>query len=435
MQRKNQLYKIIFASGLFLLLSVFNLYGQDWAKPWIMNQQRVDLRNLGYPDVNEVPAFNSAITSLLASRDGMIYGGTTGKESYLFLFDPTTNKVRHLGKIPGEESIHHALAEDSLGNIYIGTGRDMFEKIELSPGGYWEKIDKVLWEDIKAHFKDYPGGHLYRYNPDKSNATVKLPDMSAEVEDLGIPVPNNSIYALTSNPEGTVLYGITYPDGHFFSYQINAKRFKDIGLVDDKIVYHGPERYWRSLSRDLICDINGNIYFSGTNGELMVYSPESETIRSTGQKIPGDYYPAQFYEDYAVAEYFDTDNSGQIYGGSSDGYLFVYNPKTNDLRNLGKPRALRRLRCLTVADDGKVYVIAGELPSTNSVPCKLYVYDSNRPGFTDLGMIIVDHSPHYYRRGYQFDSMTTGTDGTIYLGESEYRSHLFLLMPPLESKN
>ena len=431
MQRKNHISKIICASGLLLFLSVWNLHAQDWAKPWIINQQRVDLRNLGYPDVNEVPAFNSAITSLITSRDGMIYGGTTGEESYLFLFNPMTNKVRHLGKIPGEESIHHALAEGSSGNIYIGTGRNMFEKIELSPGGYWDKIDEVLWGDIKNHFKDYPGGHLYRYNPDKSNAKVKLPDMSAEAEDLGIPVANNSIYALTSSPDGSVLYGVTYPDGRFFSYEINEKRFKDIGAIDDKIVYNGPERYWRSLCRDLICDNKGNVYFSGTNGELMYYSPESETIRSTGQKIPGDYYPAQFYRDYAVAENFDSDTSGLIYGGSSDGYLFVYNPEQNELRNLGKPRSDRRLRCLTVGDDGKVYLIAGERPLTNSVACKLYVYKPDNPGFQDYGMIIVDRSPDYYRRGEQFDSMTKGKDGTIYIGESEYRSSLFILIPPL----
>jgi hypothetical protein len=101
------------------------------------------------------------------------------------------------------------------------------------------------------------------------------------------------------------------------------------------------------------------------------------------------------------------------------------------LRNLGKPRSDRRLRCLTVGDDGKVYLIAGERPLTSSVACKLYVYEPDNPGFQDYGMIIVDRSPDYYRRGEQFDSMTKGKDGTIYIGESEYRSNLFILIPPL----
>ena len=46
-----------------------------------------------------------------------------------------------------------------------------------------------------------------------------------------------------------------------------------------------------------------------------------------------------------------------------------------------------------------------------------------------LGVIAVDRSPYYSWRGYQFDSMATGTDGTVYIGESERRSHLFLYLP------
>ena len=45
------------------------------------------------------------------------------------MFDPSINKVRHLGKIPGQESIHHSLVEDKNGFIYLGTGRNMFEEI------------------------------------------------------------------------------------------------------------------------------------------------------------------------------------------------------------------------------------------------------------------------------------------------------------------
>jgi hypothetical protein len=44
-------------------------------------------------------------------------------------------------------------------------------------------------------------------------------------------------------------------------------------------------------------------------------------------------------------------------------------------------------------------------------------------------VIAVDRSPYYSWRGYQFDSMATGTDGTVYIGESERRSHLFLYLP------
>ena len=70
--------------------------GQDWAKPVLEQLQRLDLRDLGYPMVNEIPANSSAVTSLVTGRDGKIYGGTSGDDAFLFVFDPGTNKVLHL---------------------------------------------------------------------------------------------------------------------------------------------------------------------------------------------------------------------------------------------------------------------------------------------------------------------------------------------------
>ena len=79
--------------------------------------------------MNEITANSSAVTSLLTSSDGKIYGGTSGEEAYLFIFDPVINKVRHLGKIDGQEGIHHSLVEDENGYIYIGTGKNIFDEI------------------------------------------------------------------------------------------------------------------------------------------------------------------------------------------------------------------------------------------------------------------------------------------------------------------
>ena len=192
---------IIFLVFLVFLIST-TVQSQDWAKSLITNLQRVDMRTLGYPMVNEIPENSSAITSLLLGKDDKIYGGTSGDVAYLFLFNPATNKVKHLGRIKGQESIHHALVQDASGYIYIGTGKDMFREIEISKEGLEEEpVDKALWRDINNHFKDYDGGHLYRYNPKASNEKVKLPDMACEVDDLGIPVYQNSIYALTINTQ------------------------------------------------------------------------------------------------------------------------------------------------------------------------------------------------------------------------------------------
>ncbi|MDD4014472.1 MAG: hypothetical protein PHQ92_02365 [Petrimonas sp.] len=426
----NNSKKIIFNLLIFIFLTQSNnLVGQDWAKTNIKNLQRVDLHSLGYYKVNEIPENNSAITSLLTAKDGKIYGGTSGDEAYLFMFDPETNKVRHLGKISNEESIHHSLVEDNNGYIYIGTGKNMFEEIILSEGGIGKEgaLDKSLWNDLKEYYRNYAGGQLLRYNPEISNDIVKLPDMECDTETLGIPLANNAIYAMTINPSGDEIYGITYPDGHFFIYQIEDSKFIDMGTIDEKIVFHGPERYWRSLSRDLVCDDSGRVFFSSTEGIIKYYCPITKKIIKTNMKIPGDYYYIQFFEDYSVVEYFAKSPSGLIYGGTSDGHLFSIDSENMKLINLGKVRSSRRLRCLTVAKNEKIYLMAGERSASR--PCQFYSYDPREGGFEDLGLLIVDKSPHYYWRGQQFDAMTTGKEGTIYLGESERKSHLFQYIP------
>lgn len=418
--------KIIFITCTLLLTR--NVYSQDWAKPSIKNQQRVDLRDLGYSMVNEIPVNSSAVTSLITARNGIIYGCTSGDEAYFFLFDPAINKVKHLGKIPGHTGVHHSLVEDKDGNIYIGTGKNMFADIPLSKWGEGDdKFDVTLWKDIKKSFNDYRGGHLYRYYPGVSNENVKLVDMDCEIKDLGIPLANNSIYALTINSKGDEIYGLTYPDGHFFIYNIAVKKFTDLGEIDTQKVYHGPERQWRTLSRSLVCDESGRVFMSGTKGMLKYYDPSTGKLVTTSIEVPGDYYYLQFYEDYTAVEYFAKDAKGLIYGGTTDGYLFSFDPNKMQLKNLGKVRESRRLRCLTIGKDGKVYLMAGE--RSTSRPCQFYAYNPQVGGFETLGLLIVDRSPYYYWRGQQFDCMTTGLDGTIYLGESERKSHLFLYIP------
>jgi len=432
---------------LFLVAAHGVALAQDWALSQVKQLQRVDIRELGYPQLNEIPENSSAITSLLTASSGKIYGGTTGEDAYLFFFDPATNKVQHLGKLPDQRTVHHSLVEDKDGLIYIGTGGvDPFESIDFSHEGFGESPEnrfhnKSIWNDIQRHYSSAPSGHLFRYDPNKTEElipvqgvfskdhVVKFTAMNADVEDLGIPVPDNMIYAMTVSPDGTRIYGLTYPDGHFFVYDTEKETFEDKGGIDTQIRFHGPERHWRSLPRALVCDDSGRVYTSGTGGCLKYYDPTSGKIESTGLRIPGETYPIHRTDTYAVVDYFAKDSDGLIYGGSSDGYLFSFDPVANELRNLGKVRAARRLRALTVGKDDHLYLVAGERPETSPSPCQFYSYDPAQGSFTTLGLLIADRSPHYYWRGYQFDSITTGTDGTIYLGESERRSHLFLYIP------
>ncbi len=397
---------------------------QHWVNPEF-ETHRLDLRDLGYPEVNQIPANSSAITSLLTASNGKIYGGTSGEEAYLFLYDATINKVRHLGKLAEQEGVHHALVEDAKGMIYIGAGKNVFREVELSrkprPGS--NGVAATLWEDVKRPYAGYAGGHLFRYDPSAADRQVPFPQDRCAVDDLGIPVPNNGIYAMAIDAARGVIYGISYPDGRLFAHDIAQKKFRGLGEIDADVFFHGPERDWRSLPRALVIDA-GRVYTSGKGGYLVYFDPQDSRIHTTDLRLPGEYYQVQAYTGHPVVEAFVKAADGVIYGASSDGFLFSFEPEKRRLTNLGKPRVSRRVRAMAMSR-GRLYLVAGE----RIEPCRLFSFDPKGGGFRDLGVLAVDRSPYYSWRGYQFDSMATGPDGTVYIGESERRSHLFLYLP------
>jgi len=401
-------------------------FAQYWQNPYF-ECHNLDMRDLGYPQVNTIPANCSAVTSLITAPSGRIYGATSGDTAYLFLYDPAINKVRHLGKLEGHEGVFHSLVMDKGGFIYIGTGKNVLADIMISPetGSGDDAIDSSLWKDITSQYKNYEGGHLLRYEPSKSDATVYLHNWKCPVEDLGVAVAGDGIYALTIDQQRNIIYGLTYPNGHMFSYDIGKSKFTDIGRTNEKIVFHGPERNWRTLPRDLVCDSDGTVFTSGSGGYLHFHQPGRNGLIKTDIKIPGEYHPVQAYTGYPTVDYFTKDANGLIYGGSCDGFVFSFDAKKMKLNNLGKLRLTRRIRAMTFGRDGNLYMMAGE----RIEPVRLFVYNPRQARYQDLGVMAVDRSPYYSWRADQFDCMTTGSDGVIYIGESDRRGHLFLFSP------
>jgi hypothetical protein len=375
-----------------------------------------------------IEADNSPITALLPHSNGIIYGATSGDQSYLFLYDHHINKVRPLGRIPQAKGVYHALLEGKNGKIYIGTSLNILEPVVLTtnfPGGQ-RAIEKQLWRDIKAPYQDYEGGRLFVYDPAIGDAEAYLLEDACKVTDLGVPVKGNSIYCMTFNNDRSKIYGITYPDAHFFEMDIATKKVTDFGEFLECKVFSGPERTWRSIPRDLFCWQDGNIYTSGKDGLIMVFDPQKQKFYETTMRLPGEYWEAWNYNGYPIVEQFVLAPDSMIYGGTNDGFVFCIDLKNQKIISLGKPMLARRVRAMTVGPDQRLYMICGEFQE----PCKLYACDLNgKDGFWNMGVLGVDRSPYYAKRPYEFDAMTTGRDGTIYIGESDRRAKLFLYIP------
>lgn len=391
--------------------------GQPFRDPGVP-RHRMDFRTLGYPNFNEIPGDAAFITALAATPD-RIYGATSGVQSYLFVYQPQTNRVKPLGRLGDAQGVHHSLAADPSGVVYIGTGKNLLKPFTIKPDLSFgvNHISQDLWTQVKEQYAGYAGGHILRYDPTEEPRTPPKPDQPATVKDLGVVIPGEGIYCMTLDARRQILYGLTYPRAHFFRYDIKAGRVEDKGVVFKDVLFGGPDdRTLRTLPRDLVVADSGDVYTSTDDGRILRYDAATGELETLTATIPG--------ETMQVVEAWVKDG-GVLYGGTSEGFLFRFFPGRGEVDNLGKPMVSLRIRGLALGPDRMLYGLAGD----RSIPNLLFRYDTQKRRFETLGGVAADRSPLYLWRGAQFDAMVTGADGTIFMGESDRGGHLFFYIP------
>lgn len=367
----------------------------------VVRQVRVDLRDLGYPPVDVIPAEESEIRALAVAPNGALYGATSGRRSHLFVLFPVHGYVQPLGYLEGVTTVHHALVISKSGDVFIGSSAG----VDNNGEGY----------------EKYPGGQLLRYTPQRDEHKPLRVDAACPVTPLGIPVPKEGIYTLAIDRERDIIYGLTYPNGHFFSYDIAAARFTDHGRVAEKPIPGEKFEKDKLISRALVVDEAGNVYGSGEGGRLFRFHREGrrlEVLPLAAPTVPGR-------EPYNRVDAWTGDGRGLLYGGTSDGYLFRLDPKRMELRNLGKPLNQYRIRGLVYAPNGKLYGAGGD----DDEMVRLFSYDPLTGAYELLGFLDVNRRPYYAWHAYRVDAMAIGDDGTIYIGQAERISKLYLFYP------
>jgi outer membrane protein assembly factor BamB len=376
----------------------------------VVPQNRITMRELGWPPVDVIPEDEKGITSLVVAPDGTIYGGTTGFQAHLFALKPAGALARPLGKVPGARSIHHSLVAPEDGMIYFGTS--LWNRGRLDLRG----------KDIVGAYENFPGGHIYRFDPkeeEKSRVRTHWADPARDcpgLTDFGIPVAGDGIHALVG--QGNELYGVSFPGGSFFVFDIARRAVSFRQNICGQPLAENP---YRSVPRDLVIDRDGNVWGTGDYGKFFKYDAAEKKLTQLEIAVPC--LPGREFMN--VVDSFALASDGLIYGGDSDGYVFCLNPKTTTVRNLGKPLWQKRVRGLAVGADGNVYGVGGEELGI----ARLFVYRTAAKAFEILGLIEVNHPPCYNWLANEFDDMVTGHDGTIYIGENSRRAHLFIFCP------
>jgi len=358
----------------------------------VVQQNRIDARDLGYPPVDVIPNDDSAITSLTVAPDGKLYGATSGKQSYLFVLNPRHGYVQPLGFVNNTTTVSHSLAASSNGDLYVGTA---------------------------------PSGHLLKYIPhNEDNQPIRIKEPCPLI-DLGVPVKGESISALAVDREANVIYGLTSPNAHFFKYDIAAGTFTTAGVVAETVPEGEKSEKQKVFSRMLVLDAAGNVYASGENGFLYKFSKQKQTL----EKLPVQAPSIPGREPWTLVDSFAADNAGSIYGGTSDGYLFRFDPEKLTVQNLGKPLLAYEITGLALSPDGTIYGVGGD----DRGMARMFSYDPQVGSYQLLGFVDVNRRPYYSWQAYVVKAMTNGLDGTIYIGESERISKLYLFFPVVKN--
>lgn len=279
-----------------------------------------------------IPANERGILCLAADEQGRLVGGTTGRAAHLFLHDPAMRQTLSLVRLEGGVGFAYALARLPDGSWVGGTQAD--------PTGI------AVCTDPKAV------GRLYQFVP-ASDGTLRAVD-------LGVAVPGQGIYTLVYIAKSNEIVGNTWPDGHFFTYNLKTKQYHDHGAIAGYRTYETPRQaeevsratgkkvsYPRQVSRSIALDPrSGAAWTAGANGFLYRYDPESRKLEKQNLQLPAAAGRAAWTSLDAALIYARTSHEEGDYscllGGTSDGYLMelrIFDKGNFQLRSRGKALA------------------------------------------------------------------------------------------------
>ena len=345
---------------IFLALSVLFSVSISSAKILTYNKlEQINLRDMGIPT-------DERSTNVLIASGKAVYGATSGDTCHVFRFDPQTGKLLVLASIDGPNTVLKGMVLDD-DTIYVGT---MLTKRQLwwegrRRGGTYEQEDANLYQIDTT----WNTGHLYRIKGVKSDNPV--------LEDLGIPVEGQGIHTMAMDSNRGLIYGLTYPAGRFFIYDTRdntgevitfgtaytyvSNHMVNFAEVEKDLTDFTPgegEFNNKIVAKAMHVMPDGTVFTSGWDGRIIRYDPgianPQDRFTAVGSipTVPGRQYWNRIDE---IVE-----NDGKLYIGSSDGYIFQFDPATRDIKNYGKPvRAIEVMGLAFSTVDGDLYGING----------------------------------------------------------------------------
>lgn len=160
----------------------------------------------------------------------------------------------------------------------------------------------------------YPGSNVFIYDP-----------KTGKTEDLGIPVPRESIYGGGYDPIHRAYYFTGYFRGHGYRLDIDTRKVTDYGQVTEFSTYFhikGPD---------------GNIYFSTNKGRMCRYNVHTQSVDMLNAKIPS-YGEGELARNNNVLAYAAIGPDNKIYlCAHRNRLVYAYDIEKDCLETIGDP--------------------------------------------------------------------------------------------------
>ena len=256
----------------------------------------------------------------------------------MFRFDPIKEEIKFLGDLNG------ICGEDHQKSIAQGKSHVLFyefqNKLYFSTHvGYYQLIDGMdrLPEQAPDGFDLYPGGHILSYD---------LKDES--FEDLAM-IPNGEgVVTMTMDTHRGNIFGITWPTGHFFCYQVKEKKLTLLDKISGNGEAGTPGKDFRSLCRSLFVDEDtGFCYYTNIEGDIFYLNPFDLKINKLDVAhlrldYFGKYEPnlpgTMGYHWRQIFWYAPEHVAYGVHGNS--GYLFKFDPKEQTIELIDRITSL-----------------------------------------------------------------------------------------------
>jgi hypothetical protein len=261
-----------------------------------------------------------------SASDGKIYyvlsSESIDEAGQMFSFDPKTEKIEHLAdlsEICGEKNLN-AVAQGKSHVNFIESNGKLYFATHL---GYYRIEDGMEKTGIPTEgFKPYQGGHLLVF------------DMKSKTfEDLGIAPHKEGILTMNMDTERGFIYGLTWPTGYLFRYNLARKEMEDLGPYTGK-GEDGIGKDFRVICRSIaINPEDGTIYLTNAEGEIKKLRLGQDVLETVeGEDMKKDYFGT--YEvstagsmAYNWRQVFWHSPEKMIYGvHGNSGYLFRFDP-------------------------------------------------------------------------------------------------------------